>query len=107
MSSLFSPAHLTEAGAPPGTGWPTAVDYLVDWRASLQRAGGACCCPARPTVVAIMPPVGGRTHPVDLLLCRHHGRAHAGALAAAGAAVLDADGEPLTAETVLLVHASG
>jgi len=52
----------------------------------------ACCCPAGPVVAAVMPPTAARSHPVDLLLCGHHYRASRGALAAAGAIVLDQTG---------------
>jgi hypothetical protein len=81
----------------PGAGrQPDPVGDQVDWRASLRRADHACCCPAQPSVVVILPPAPGRPHPVDLLLCRHHYRRCARALAAAGAAVLGTDGVPLT-----------
>jgi hypothetical protein len=49
----------------------------------------ACCCPARPVVKVIMPPVPGRPHPVDLWLCGHHYRASIVALQLAGAIVED------------------
>jgi len=55
-------------------------------------AGRACCCPARPVVTVMMPPVPGRPHPVDLLLCGHHFRVSQAALRAAGAAVYDDTG---------------
>lgn len=45
----------------------------------------SCCCPARPAVKVVMPPVGGRPHSVDLWLCGHHYRASRAALTAAGA----------------------
>jgi hypothetical protein len=67
---------------------------LVDWRASLKRAEHACCCPARPTVVIIMPAATGRPYPIDLLLCRHHYRVSERALATAGAAAFDTHGQP-------------
>jgi hypothetical protein len=85
---------------------PDPAEDAVDWRASLRRADHACCCPAQPSVVVIMPPVPGRPHPVDLLLCRHHYRVCAHALAVAGAAVLGTDGVPLTEQPRPLV-ASG
>jgi len=59
------------------------------WRRALWSAGRACCCPARPVVIAVMPPSPGRPRAVDLLLCRHHYRASEKALAAAGALILD------------------
>jgi hypothetical protein len=57
-----------------------------------QAVGGvtpltrSCCCPARPAVLVVMPPVPSRPHETDLLLCEHHFRASRQALAAAGAA---------------------
>jgi hypothetical protein len=67
---------------------------LVNWRA-VRRANRACCCSARPVVVALMPPVPGRQHRTELLLCGHHYRACKRALAAAGAIVVDMTGLPL------------
>jgi hypothetical protein len=63
----------------------------IDWRA-LRFARQACCCGARPAVVAVMPPAPGRPHPTDLLLCAHHYRAAARALAEAGATVFTMTG---------------
>jgi hypothetical protein len=67
---------------------------LDDLLPSLRHvvADRACCCPARPVVTVIMPPVPGRPHPVDLLLCGHHFRVNRAALTAAGAAVYDDTG---------------
>jgi len=70
---------------------------LIDWHAA-QMADRACCCVAKPTVIAIMPPAAGRPDPVELLLCWHHYRASRQALAAAGATILDINGIPLTPE---------
>jgi hypothetical protein len=50
-------------------------------------AGPACCCPAKATVRATMPPTQARPHKTDLLLCAHHYRASRAALAAAHAVV--------------------
>ena len=69
----------------------------IDWRAA-RRADRACCCPARPVVIVILPPASGRPHPVDLLLCGHHYRASRRALAAAGALVVDMQGDDLAEE---------
>ena len=66
----------------------------IDWRAARQ-SGRACCCPARPVVIAVMPPTPERSHPTDLLLCGHHYRASRKSLAAAGATVLDLNGVPV------------
>ena len=64
----------------------------------LTPADRACCCPARPVVTVVMPPVPGRPHPVDLLLCGHHYHASRAALHAAGAAVYDEAGFLITAD---------
>jgi hypothetical protein len=86
---LSSP-HMTDplpATAPPNV-------LLVNWRA-VRKAGRACCCTARPMVVALMPPVPGRPHRTELLLCGHHFRGSKPALAAADAVVVDMNGVPL------------
>jgi len=80
---------------PAGRQRPAADDAVIDWRA-LRTADRACCCPARPTVVAIMPPTPGRDHPTDLLLCAHHYRASRVALARADAAIFDGAGRQVT-----------
>jgi hypothetical protein len=83
--------------APPATqGRPQRPGTLdVDLRAA-RRARRSCCCPARPAVIAVMPPRLGRPHQTDLLLCGHHYRASRQALAAAGATVVDIEGLPVT-----------
>jgi len=68
-----------------------AARPAIDWR-MLKTADRACCCPAKPVVVAVMPPAPGREHPTDLLLCAHHYRVSRAALDAAGAAVFDGAG---------------
>lgn len=62
------------------------------WAWPLEFAGRACCCPARPAAVVVMPPTDERPYPVDLLLCAHHYRVSVAALLAAGAAVYDVAG---------------
>jgi hypothetical protein len=42
-----------------------------------------------------MPPVPGRSHQTEILLCGHHYRASRQALAAAGASVVDMTGMPI------------
>ncbi len=66
----------------------------IDWRTA-RRADRACCCLAKPVVIVILPPASGRPHPVDLLLCGHHYRVSRHALAAAGAQVVDMQGDDL------------
>ncbi len=69
-----------------------AGDDGARWAWPLAFAERACCCPARPVVVAVMPPSSRRPYPIDLLLCGHHYRASLAVLLAAGAAVYDEDG---------------
>lgn len=91
MQALFPQTHgsSTHTGGVRGL----ACDP-VDWDA-LRRATRACCCPAKPMVVAIIPPAPGRPRPVDLLLCLHHYRVSARALTTAGAELFGIDGTPL------------
>ena len=78
----------------------------IDWRA-IRKADRACCCPARPVVVAVMPSAPGRDHPTDLLLCRHHYRVSQPALSAAGAAIFDDRGRsPVTPPATALTRAN-
>jgi len=44
-----------------------------------------------------MPPTPGREHPTELLFCGHHYRESRSGLAAAGAAVFDAQGVQIAA----------
>jgi hypothetical protein len=78
--------HSDGGTQPPGA-------HAIDWR-SARLAGRACCCSAKPTIIAVMPPAASRPHPTDLLLCGHHYRASRHALDLAGATVLDLDGQP-------------
>jgi len=62
--------------------------------------GSACCCPARPVVRVVMPPIATRPHRTELLLCGHHYRVSRQALAAANATVTELpgiSGSPLAA----------
>lgn len=88
MFGHFPHLHSGEPGMPPRfagqvTGPPG------HWRSLLATADRACCCPALPAVVVIVPPGPGRLQETDLLLCRHHFRASQEALAAIGAVVFD------------------
>jgi hypothetical protein len=76
--------HSDGGTQPPGA-------HAIDWR-SARLAGRACCCSAKPRVIAVMSPNASRPHPSDLLLCGHHYRASRSALDLAGATVLDLDG---------------
>ncbi len=96
MAGLLRNTH-DAARTGPAASEPAGPDCrLVDWRASLRRAEHACCCPARPAVVVIMPATAERPYPIDLLLCRHHYQVCARALMAAGATVFDTRGSPVT-----------
>ena len=93
------------SGEAPGAGQPRRACELIDWRA-LRLAGRACCCPAQPAVIVIMPPGPGRPHPTELLLCGHHYRASRHALEAAGAGIFNLDGASLAADIWLLAPAA-
>lgn len=69
---------------------PRPASPRIDWDA-LRTAGRACCCAARPVVIALIPPTPGREHRTDLLLCMHHFRVSRHALAVTGASVVDFD----------------
>ena len=79
--------HMRAGRNAPGSGGAPAVPGL--WSSPRCAEDRACCCPARPVVRVIMPPIPGRPHAVDLLLCGHHYRISRQVLAAAGATVYD------------------
>jgi hypothetical protein len=83
------------------------TEESAHWAWPLAFADRACCCTARPKVVAVLPPTATRPHQVDLLLCGHHYRAAAAALADKGAAVYDKTGAliPSATDTPELVPA--
>jgi hypothetical protein len=87
------------AAAPPSGrhGPPRPGQDGIDWRA-VQRADHACCCPARPVVIAIMPPSAGRPHQTELLLCGHHYHTSQRALRAAGATIVGIKGTPIVGD---------
>ena len=58
----------------------------------------ACCCPARPVVMVILPATSTSPFPADLLLCGHHFRVNERALRAAGAQAYDAAGALVTGD---------
>jgi hypothetical protein len=90
MAANFAEHAATRSG-PQGQQRPEAI-LAAGHGHALSTAERACCCSARPVVVAVMPPSPDRDHPTDLLLCAHHYRAARGALAASGATVFDQDG---------------
>lgn len=77
-----------------GGGLQPGIAYDIDWR-GVRRAGRACCCAAKPVVIAVMPPTASRPLPTDLLLCGHHYRVSRQALDRAGARVVDLAGSPV------------
>jgi hypothetical protein len=84
----------TKPGGPPDDLPPAPAGFQGRWLKLLTSASRACCCPARPAVVVLMPATPGRPHRTDLLLCRHHYRVSQKALTEAGALVLDPDDRP-------------
>lgn len=85
---------------PPDTGHQEAGDpeaLRIDWTAA-RLAERACCCPAKPVVIVIMPPTPDRPHRTDLLLCGHHCRASRVRLGTLGAVVLSLSGTSVTAD---------
>jgi hypothetical protein len=51
---------------------------------ALRTADRACCCPAKPAVMALMTAAPHRPHQIELLFCAHHYRSARIGLAAAG-----------------------
>jgi hypothetical protein len=86
--------HLPVPADSPG---PWAAAFCLDWRAA-RRAERSCCCPAKPRVIAILPPTADRSQPADLLLCWHHYRASRQAILAADAMLVGIDGTPIGGE---------
>jgi hypothetical protein len=72
----------------PALGTPAPVQEQLP-PADPKVPSRSCCCPARPVVKIVMPPVPGRPHPVDLWLCGHHYRASRAALLLLNADVAD------------------
>jgi hypothetical protein len=72
-------------------------DVTVESEAHVQTeiwSGRACCCPAKPVVLVIMPPTAGRPQPTELLLCWQHYLVSQRSLAAARATAHLADNTP-------------
>jgi hypothetical protein len=85
-----------QVSLPAWAGPAVSFTRQVNWRAA-RRASRSCCCPARPVIIAVVPPSTGRVHAVDVLLCAHHYRRSRTALAATGAALLHVSGLPVRA----------
>jgi hypothetical protein len=89
MKGLFTRHHGAAAGKDetrPGCAAPFSV------------TDQACCCPARPVVMVVLPATAARPFPGDLLLCGHHFRVNERALRAAGALAYDATGALVTGD---------
>jgi hypothetical protein len=87
--TTFQASHISRHyQAPSGTRPAVAEAHLR----LLQAADQSCCCSARPSVIAVLPPTAGRSHPIELLFCRHHYRESRSQLAAAGAIVFSSRG---------------
>lgn len=91
MKGWFARRRVT-AGIP-----DTLDDEMPGPGNALSIAHRACCCPARPVVIVVMPSAPGRPRRVGLLLCGHHYRASQAVLRAVGAAVYDQAGTLVTA----------
>jgi len=101
--SYQHPSYYGRSQRAAGNADPAAPAERVEpgaiYKPARRHCERACCCSARPAVVAVIPPGASRTAPTDLLLCGHHYRLSRPALAAKGAIVLDLDGYPLPAGT--------
>ena|SRR5215472_6346251 len=91
MKGLFTRRHGVAAGKD---------EMLPERAAPFSVTDQACCCPARPVVMVILPATADRPFPEDLLLCGHHFRVNERALRAAGALAYDATGALVTVDRV-------
>lgn len=89
MKGLFTRHHGAAVGKD---------EMLPECAAPFSVTDQACCCPARPVVMVILPATATRPFPADLLLCGHHFRVNARALRAAGALAYDATGALVTGD---------
>lgn len=92
------PGYAKRAAARPAIVAEEPPDPVVSgvYVRALIAADHACCCTAKPAVMAIMPPSPTRRHRTELLLCMHHFRMASQGLENAGAIVLDAGGRVLS-----------
>lgn len=97
-SRAIVPAQRSSGRSGESAGVRHAVSYRIDWD-GLRKAARACCCPAQPAVMVVIPPTPGREHRTDLLLCMHHFRVSREALTAAGAMVLGPDREVIAPDS--------
>jgi hypothetical protein len=89
MKGLFTRHHGAAVGKD---------EMLPGCTAPFSVTDQACCCPARPVVMVILPATATRPSPADLLLCGHHFRVNERALRAAGALAYDATGALVTGD---------
>jgi hypothetical protein len=87
MNARYLPPERQGSGTPGGL-----HDDAMSPAPAPVPASRACCCPARAVVLVVLPPVTGRPHETDLLLCGHHYRLSRRALAAAHAIVRELPG---------------
>jgi hypothetical protein len=71
---------------------PAAAEPAAVYMPARRHADRACCCAAKPAVIAIIPPGNDRHTFADLLLCGHHYRRLRAALQAKSATLLDVEG---------------
>jgi hypothetical protein len=102
--TLHDASHVTTGSAAQGHQRPGSL-MAAGHAHALRTAERACCCSARPVVVAVIPRTAARDHPTELMLCAHHYRASRKALAASGATVFDWNGEPVMPATAALAGA--
>jgi hypothetical protein len=86
----------TAAATRPEQDSPRPLGPLFVDLPAARLAERSCCCSAKPTVIAVMPLAPHRPRQTDLLLCGHHYRVSRQALDAAGVAVMDIEGTPVT-----------
>jgi len=84
--------------AAPASQRPVTSESAAVGTPDRRYADRACCCATQPAVIAVMPQGGRRQAATDLLLCGHHYRASKAALAAAGATILNMNGDPIAAD---------
>lgn len=72
-----------------------AAEPAAIYMPARRHSARACCCAAKPAVIAVIPAASGRPAPTELLLCGHHYRVSRAALVAKGATLLDIKGLPL------------
>jgi hypothetical protein len=90
-ANFLRPSAAGNAAAVPEGPGRTAATLAQD---PCGSTGRACCCPAAPAVLVIMPPGPSRPRSTELLLCGHHYRVSRAALTAAQAVVSELPGTP-------------